>query len=218
MKKELLSASDRYLKKTNRIVLIVGLVMALAFLIGLLSLIDLGGRGVEDTDPDLTATVDPFAALNTGNNAPIALPTAPAEGSAKLEAKPEALVLDPVVLGTKAESVITLIATGGKIRIVSVDLEEPQQDGFSYESKCEPNQVLSADATCNIRVFWKPVMGRSLQNNLAVRWTEEGGLNVTRKLIVTVAGVATDTSLCGVCEAGPLPSNERQDCSVSCVP
>ena len=62
---KLLSSSERYLKKSNRILFLIGLFAVIAFLIGLILLMQEPAQRIETIEPDLTSSVDPFAQIET---------------------------------------------------------------------------------------------------------------------------------------------------------
>ena len=65
MSKEVLTHSERYVRKTNRIILIIGITSFIVFLFGLLLLLSSGTQTTEYEEPVFTEDDD---ALNLGNN------------------------------------------------------------------------------------------------------------------------------------------------------
>ena len=65
MSKEVLTHSERYVRKTNRIILIVGITSFVVFLFGLLLLFSSGTPTTEYEEPVFNEDDD---ALNLGNN------------------------------------------------------------------------------------------------------------------------------------------------------
>ena len=205
MNEELLSSSDQYLKKSNRMLLIIGIIAFLAFLTGVIVL--LGGEEQQKEDAKVTIGNSAESSTNilggTGDRFNMNMPEEQPTSGIRVVATPEKLVFDQVVLGTEAEGTITLSASSGRVGIVSVEFEDKQPDGFTLENKCKENEILTPDTTCNVVVRWEPKTARTLRSNLSVRWRDESFGIIGKKVIVPVSAMAIDTSLCGVCDEAP---------------
>ena len=204
MAKEVLSHSDRYVRKTNRIILIVGIIALCLFVFGLMLL------GAEEPEVeekfDVETTIDDETNLGLNNatttNAEIEF------GEAETEEHPITLTPNPinmgqVVLGHEATNVLT-IGTHGKfaIRIVSVDLEDAPFEGFSFESNCAGKE-LRGKITCNVLMRWLPTVAANVQNNFKVIWHETRLSERDAKHDeVPVFGNAVTKEDCNFCDTG----------------
>ena len=175
MSEENITTSDQYLKKTNRVILTIGLVSLFLFLVGVIVLSSGGDQIQENLDPQFT---DNANVLDTGANAStdnaMDFGLTPDRGP-PLTYTPSSVDLGQVLIGTEANAVIT-VGTNGKvsIEIVSVELAEPPSEGFNFDNKCKSELVLSGEATCNIAITWAPLTAKSIQNNFIVTWREKG--------------------------------------------
>ena len=170
--KEYLTRSESYVKKTNRVILMVGLISLFVFIFGLLLVLRDEEEEEQYTAPVFTANDD---ALGIQNEAPVqeALEFDNMDqGEIPITTTPYPVELGQVVLGTEAKNVLTIGTTGKvSIRIVSVQLAEPPFDGFDFEEKCN-DKVLRGHETCDITMNWIPVVPGNVQNNFIVTWRE----------------------------------------------
>ena len=201
MSKEVLTHSESYVKKTNRIILAVGITSFIIFIFGGVLLIK-SNKVVDDyEEPVFTDNDD---ALNIGNTSPL---TDNLEfgivddGEVPITMTPDPVSMGQVVLGTEAKNVLT-IGTNGKtaIKIDDVELAEPPFDGFTYEDNCT-DEELRGEQTCNITMNWIPVIHGNVQNNFIISWHEA---NLTRSNAksakVPVEGSAIRKEDCNFCE------------------
>ena len=201
MSKEVLTHSESYVKKTNRIILAVGITSFIIFIFGVVLLIK-SNKVVDDyEEPVFTDNDD---ALNIGNTSPL---TDNLEfgivddGEVPITMTPDPVSMGQVVLGTEAKNVLT-IGTNGKtaIKIDDVELAEPPFDGFTYEDNCT-DEELRGEQTCNITMNWIPVIHGNVQNNFIISWHEA---NLTRSNAksakVPVEGSAIRKEDCNFCE------------------
>lgn len=202
MNEELLSSSDKYLKKSNRTLLLVGIFAFLAFFIGLIILLSGGEKQKEDAQVTVGSESDAFTNI-TGGEADAFSNFDEPSSSIKLNITPEALRFDQVVLGTSAEGAITITPSSGRVSIMEIGFENNPEDGFKLESKCKPNDVLTPDLSCTVVVKWEPKSARTIQSNLAIKWRDETVGAIGKTVLVPVSAMAIDTSLCGVCDEAP---------------
>ena len=201
MSKEVLTHSESYVKKTNRIILAVGITSFIIFIFGVVLLIK-SNKVVDDyEEPVFTDNDD---ALNIGNTSPL---TDNLEfgivddGEVPITMTPDPVSMGQVVLGTEAKNVLT-IGTNSKtaIKIDDVELAEPPFDGFTYEDNCT-DEELRGEQTCNITMNWIPVIHGNVQNNFIISWHEA---NLTRSNAksakVPVEGSAIRKEDCNFCE------------------
>jgi len=169
MAKQQLTHSERYVRKTNRIILVIGLVSFVAFLFGLLLLFSSKVPNDEYQEPVFTADDDVFGAQSNANPLMNDIEFDEIEPQEKpITTTPNPVNMGQVVLGTEAKNVLT-IGTNGKsaIRIVSVKLAEPPFDGFVYQDNCTSAE-LRGNQTCNVVISWAPVVAGNVQNNFIV--------------------------------------------------
>jgi len=212
MAKEILTHSDRYVRKTNRIILIIGIIFLCLFVFGLLLI------GAEDTPKEekfeVETTIDAESDIglttDTNNEAEIEF------GDADVEERPITLTPNPVnmgqvVIGHEASNVLT-IGTQGRfaIRIVSVDLEDAPFEGFSFEENCAGKE-LRGKITCNVLIKWLPTVPANVQNNFKIIWHETRlSERDSKHDEVPVYGSAVTKEDCNFCDAGVNSANNAE--------
>ena len=173
MSKEVLTSSERYVRKTNRIILIVGVTSFVIFLFGLLLLFSSGNEIEEPNEIVIADDAEVFDDVETNKLISDSIEFDDVEDAEDpITTTPNPINMGQVVLGTKAENVLTIGTNGrGSIRIVSVKLAEPPFDGFTYIDNCTSAE-LRGNQTCNITMNWAPVVSGNVQNNFIVSWHE----------------------------------------------
>ena len=167
MSKEVLTHSDRYVRKTNRIILIVGIISMLVFLFGL-ALMTSEEPQEEQQTYEIDNSIDAETNLQVGD-----------EGSLESEIQfddaeeierpitltPNPINMGQVVIGTEATNVLT-IGTNSKssIKIISIELEDVAAEGFTFDNQCNGKE-LRGRGTCSITMRWLPTMAYNFQNN-----------------------------------------------------
>jgi len=144
MSKEVLTHSDRYVRKTNRIILIVGIITLFVFLFGLLLLTT--ETPEEEQHYEVEDTIDAESNLgltNTGTDSEAEIEFDDAEEVGRpITLTPNPINMGQVVIGSEASNVLTIGTNGkGAIRILSVDLEEVAFEGFTFESNCNGKEL-----------------------------------------------------------------------------
>lgn len=198
------SMSEQYVKKSNRRLLIFGIVL---FLIFALALFALSGRNqqTEDLTP-IDYNTDDFERLSN----PDASLTTFTRGSATLKVTPDVVNMDNVVLGSNVESVITLTANNAPIFFLGAELAEQQQDGFKLDTNCVVDKEMAVGETCNIKVLWNPVSLLQLQNNLTITWRENNPTVFrNEKTVVQIRANSTDSKDCVICENVSAEANKK---------
>lgn len=194
-----LSSSEQYVKRSNRRLLIIGIMALLVFLFGFFGIISGTRTKKQEEKPTVVTTTDPLIKPE-----PVDVVQFPNDAnSSALTAYPTDVVLNNVVLGGVAEAVVTLTVGAKPVRIESMDLAEVQSDGFIVdEGSCR--DVLMPDSTCNFKIMWNPVSIRTYSNFLNIRWRLEDptafpppAINTT---IVNISGQSTDSKDCVICE------------------
>ena len=205
MAKEVLTHSDRYVRKTNRIILIVGIITLLVFLFGLMLLTT--ETPEEEQHYEVEDTIDAESDLgmggNTTNNEAEIEFDEGEEVERPITLTPNPINMGQVVLGNEASNVLT-IGTNGKtaIRIISVDLEEAAFEGFKFENNCNDKE-LRGKITCTVTMRWAPSVAANVQNNFKVTWRETNvSDNNAKHDEVPVYGNAIHKEDCNFCDGG----------------
>ncbi len=189
------SSSEQYAKSGNKKLILIGIFFLIVCVVAWFFLVEYKPQTQEQTSIDFS-TQD-FDRLS-GNESNIAMFP---RGSAALEVNPKEVEMASVVLGSKAESIITLTAQNAPILFISARLAEDQQDGFSIDSACPLGGRIEAGSSCNIKVLWNPVSLRQIQNNLTLTWKEDSP-SVFREEHTTIQlkAQSTDSKDCVICE------------------
>jgi len=169
MSKEVLTHSESYIRKTNRIILAVGITSFVIFLLGLYLLFSSGEKTSEYTDPVFTDNDDPLQVeTSTSEDTGIEF-TVVDDGVPPITSTPNPVALGQVVIGSDAKNVLT-IGTNGKasVNIISVQLAEAPFDDFSFKDYCT-GRLLRGSETCDITMEWTPVATGNVQNNF-ISW------------------------------------------------
>jgi len=131
-------------------------------------------------------------------------------GEGILEAQPSSVEMNGVVLGSQAESIVTLTARQMPILFIGMELAEVQQDGFIIGGTCEPNRIISKDDNCTLKIMWNPTTLRQIQNTLNIRWKEDDqGVLEIRTLSLPLKAQSTDSKDCVICES-PCKDKEAE--------
>ena len=134
MSDDQLTNSEKYVKKTNTIILIIGLSSLLVFIFGLILLMSSSDNADVYEEPVFTDNDDVFGSVPVASGAtPQGIEFSTVEGEIPLTATPDPVPMGEVVLGTEAKNVLTL-GTNGKaaVKIVSVELADPPAAGFVF--------------------------------------------------------------------------------------
>ncbi|MBR2137614.1 MAG: DUF3659 domain-containing protein [Alphaproteobacteria bacterium] len=204
MAKEVLTHSERYVRKTNRIILIIGIITLFVFLFGIL-LLGADSEEVEDQyvpDSGIQEETNIAGEQTVDNNPEIEFDEAP-DVERPITMAPNPVNMGQVVLGNEASNVIT-IGTNGKsaIKILSVDLEDAPFEGFSYETNCKDKE-LRGKTTCMITMKWLPTVAANVQNNFKIVWHETNVTGANAKHDeVSVFGSSVHKEDCNFCDTG----------------
>jgi YD repeat-containing protein len=203
MSKEPLTHSEKYVKKTNAIILIIGLSSLVIFIFGLVLLLNSNDDADHYEEPVFTENADVFGDVKTVERAEN-IEFSALEEEIPLTVTPDPIPMGEVVLGTEAKNVLTL-GTNGKaaVRIVSVELADPPAAGFTFQDNCS-NTSLTGDKTCHITMSWNPVVAGNVQNNFIISWHELNlGKDSVKAAKVPVVGTAVTKEECNYCESTP---------------
>lgn len=199
------SSNEQYTKKSNRFLWLSGVGIIILLMLGYCMM----SGGVNrpqggETPIDFTSDVDPRLEGQAGQFDQFG------GGSAQLEATPSAVEMTGVVLGSKAETVVTLTARNAAVVFNGMELADPNQGGFVAESgTCLPNTVIAQNNNCTIKILWNPTDLRQIQNALNISWREDNpGIFVDNTLTLSLKGQSTDSKDCVICES---PCSDKEE-------
>ena len=194
--KESLSAQSK--KRTNYLLLVFGIVLALLFLLAWCRMQPKQEPvTVQRTSEDYT--IESFGGTEETESV---LPNLSSRGDAQLVVTPSEVVMTPnVVIGSEAEAPLILRAENAPILLESKELAEKQEDGFELSGSCMSLERLAKDEECVLKVSWTPKSLRNLQNTLTIQWREHSS-SVFRKerTNILLRAQSTDSAPCVVCE------------------
>ena len=172
MSQEPLTNSEKYVKKTNSIILMIGLSSLVVFILGLVLLVTSGEEQEVYEEPVFTDNADVFGDIPTTTGAAQGIEFSTMDGEDPITMTPDPVPMGEVVLGADAHNVLT-IGTNGKnsIKIVSVELAEAPTAGFTFDDKCT-GITLAGEEVCHIKMSWAPVVAGNVQNNYIISWHE----------------------------------------------
>lgn len=199
------SSSEQYTKKSNRFLLLAGVGILLILLMITCTLSNNGGyQNGGETPLDLTSDSDPLLQGQKGDFDHFGA------GRGLLVASPAAVEMTGVVLGSKAETVVTLTANDSSIIFNGMELADPLQEGFVIENgTCEPNRPINQGSSCTIKVLWNPTDLRQIQNTLNISWREANpGIFSDSNLAISLKGQSTDSKDCVICES---PCSDKEE-------
>ena len=220
MSQEPLTNSEKYVKKTNSIILMIGLSSLVVFILGLVLLVTSGEEQEVYEEPVFTDNADVFGDIPTTTGAAQGIEFSTMDGEDPITMTPDPVPMGEVVLGADAHNVLT-IGTNGKnsIKIVSVELAEAPTAGFTFDDKCT-GITLAGEEVCHIKMSWAPVVAGNVQNNYIISWHEVNlGKESIKAAKVPVTGSAVEKEDCTACvpEAGTTvaadgskPKGDRQ--------
>ena len=169
MSKEPLTHSETYLKKTNRIILTVGIASLLLFIFGLALLLLSNDNTSEYEQITFTQNDDALDIANreAGSSAEIEFANI-LETEIPLTTTPNPVPLGQVTIGNDARNVLTLGTNNqGAVSIKEVSLADPPPDGFNFIDNCS-GATLRGEETCHIQISWIPVVSGNVQNNFII--------------------------------------------------
>lgn len=189
------SSSEQYVKKSNRRLLLIGLLILAIVLI--VMMFAGGKRSTTQQSTPLPYIVDSLD--NTGEvNNDVDLFE---RGNASLKVEPEQVEMKNVVIGSQAETIVTLSAENTPILFLEASFSQQQQDGFELETTCEKNETIQVGNSCILKILWNPVSLRQLQNPLVVRWKEDSQTSFKeQKTTIMVTAQSTDSKDCIICQ------------------
>ena len=205
MSKEVLTHSDRYVRKTNRIILIVGIISMLVFLFGL-ALMSSDDTPTEQQHYVVEDSIEAETNLQVGDegNLESEIQFEDAEEIERpITMTPNPINMGQVVIGTESTNVLT-VGTNSKssIKIISIALEDVAAEGFTFENNCN-GQELRGRGTCSVTMKWLPTMAYNFQNNFKIVWRETNVADKDAKHDeVAVYGNAITKEECNFCDSG----------------
>ena len=203
MSKGPLTRADKYVKKTDKIFLFIGIISLLLFIFVFM----LATSGTEEEKEVTMIENEGISAETKIDAVNQEIPNEvefdnPEEEDRPITLSPLELNMGQIVLGNEATNVLT-IGTNGKreIRILSVELEDAPFEGFSYDASNCQNKELRGKLTCMVTTRWEPTVAANVQSNFKIIWHET---NVSAQNAkhdeVTVRGSAVTKENCNYCD------------------
>lgn len=213
MSKGPLTRSDKYVKKTDKIFLIIGIIALLSFVFALM---------LVNSSPEEEEQVATINDEGIGDETKINVQEQEevpgdmvfddvGEDERPITLSPSELNMGQVVIGNESTNVLT-IGTNGKreIRILSVELEDAPFEGFSYEASNCQNKELRGKLTCMVTTKWVPTMAANVQSNFKIIWHETNVSSQNAKHDeVTVRGSAVTKENCNFCDTGGTEAGDE---------
>ena len=203
MSKGPLTRADRYVKKTDKIILIIGIIALLTFLFTLM-------LATADTQEEERATIVDDSGIDAETDINIKNQEIPNEiefdktedDERPITLSPLELNMGQIILGNEATNVLTIGSNGKReIRILSVELEDAPFDGFSYDSSNCQNKELRGNLTCMVTTKWVPSVAGNVQSNFKIVWHETNiSAQNAKHDEITVRGSAVTKENCNFCE------------------
>ena len=191
------SNAETYTKRSNRLLLIVGICLFLIFMLALCTLSDDKKQETQDT----STYFPPSETLPIPGISSSELPSINPGGNASLQATPSEVELAQVQLNSTAEAIISVSAVNAKIQINSWNLASAQSGGFSINSDCSTASALEIGESCIFTISWNPTTVRQIENILFINWKEDNpAVFRENKLAVPLKASSTDKSNCVVCD------------------
>jgi len=187
MSKEPLTHSETYLKKTNRIILTVGIASLLLFIFGLALLLLSNEETSEYEALSFTKNDDALNITTREESSNVGIEFGNIiESEVPLTTTPNPVPLGQVTLGNDARNVLTLGTNNrGAVYVKEVSLADPPPDGFNFIDNCS-GVTLRGEETCHIQISWVPVVSGNVQNNFIILWNEVGLSNSDRVISIII--------------------------------
>lgn len=189
------SLSQQAQKRGNRILLMIGLGLLLLFLLVLCSM------QTEQTTIRKKQIVGVGALENDMNNPHEEEIDAPdfQTGTATLQLIPAEISFDRVVLGSKAEAIVTLHAENAGIKLLDKKLDKEGE--FQLSGDCMVKDALAKDESCTLTIEWLPEKVQTLQNTLTFRWRNASQRAFREeKTYLPISAQSTDSKDCVICQ------------------
>ena len=193
--RESLSAQSK--RRTNRLFLVFGLVLAMLFLLVWCRMQPEKKQQVIQRQPDtwIVPSMDPDEPDEA------TLPSLSSRGDGQLVVTPSEVVMTPnVVIGSEAEAPIILRAENAPILLINMALAEEQKDGFVLSGSCTEKERLIKDEECTVTVSWRPQSLRNIQNTLVIQWREDSPSTFkNERTNISLKAQSTDSKDCVIC-------------------
>ena len=190
------SLSELSKRRTSWILSILGLIVLILFITVLCSLRPKKEIEVpRPIDPNYTLEKTTGTSENDGEVPQFG------DQNAQLVVTPSEVVLENVVLGSLAESVLVLRAENGPLLLRSKTLAENAEEGFMLSGPCMEKTHLDEGEECVLKVSWQPSKVQTIQNILTIKWKEDN-LRVPEdsKTQIQLKASSTDSKECVCCE------------------
>ncbi len=199
------SLSQQTQRRSNRILLIIGLMLLLAFMLALcrMSAKKAPQNYVQEGGP---SGVDVIIGTpeEEGDVAPVFR-----RGDGELKIIPDnKVVMEKVVLGSVSKKTLTLRAENAGVKILSKSFDTKDVP-FQLSGDCMEKDVLPNGESCLLEITWNPQTLVQLQNTLTIQWIEDNpGVFDKQNSVITVSAQSTDSKDCIICKCN---EKEPQD-------
>ena len=189
------SLSEQSKKRTNRLLLILGIVLFLLLLLAWCRMRPEPQIQVEQRDNEFEIISSDPQEIESPS-----LPNYP-RGDAQLMVVPSEVVMTPnVVIGSEAVAPITLRAANAPIILDEKKLAEDDPEGFVLSGPCMELDRLEKDQECILKVSWTPKKLRNIANTLTIVWREDShSVFEKERTSIQLKAQSTDSKDCVVC-------------------
>ena len=193
------SVSEQSRRRTSWILSIIGIAIAILFLLVLCSK---SSEQVQREQPVERKNFTLSSTIGKTTDLKAEMPDFSVKG-AELIVSPNEITFDNVVLGAQAEGVLTLRAEKGPVFFEKRALAVTSEDGMVLGGECMERTQLNAGEECLLKVFWKPTLVQTLQNTLTIVWREDSSRAFegdNQRTQIQIKASATDSKECVCCE------------------
>lgn len=203
------SLSQLTQRRSNRILLIIGLMLLMLFLLALCRLSS--KKAPQNFVPEGGPSgVDVVIGSPTDEGD---VPPVFKRGDAELKIIPDNhVVMEKVVLGSVAEKTLTLRADNAGVKILSKSLDE-KNSPFQLSGDCMEKDILATGESCLLKITWSPKELVQIQNTLTIQWIEDNpGVFDKQTSVITLSAQSTDSKDCIICKCDEkvLPDVPRE--------
>ena len=207
--RESLSAQSK--KRTNYLLLVLGIVFLLIFLLAWCSM----KKPKPETVIQREVNDYTYQDWDSNETSDTSMPNFGSRGDAQLTATPTE-VDTKVVIGGEAEVPIVLRADNAPVILLKKSLAEQQEEGFVLSGPCMEKDRLAKDEDCVLKVSWAPKKIRSIQNTLTILWREDShSVYGEEKMNIFLKAQSTDSKDCVICCEEKEKEKERLDLAIS---
>ena len=192
--RESLSAQSK--KRTNYLLLVLGLIFLLLFLLAWCSV----KPAKKETEIPKETTVYKLDPFDTDKDSDATFPNLGGRGDAQLSVTPSEVNMPKVIIGSDAEVPLILRADNAPILLLKKNLAEEDENGFVLSGPCMEKDRLAKDEECVLKVSWNPKSLKSIQNMLTIMWREDSrSVFDDERMTIFLKAQSTDSKDCIIC-------------------